>query len=75
MLGGSDSGINFLSLRKFEGTFCSLSDEVPGTEIRHDVWTNFTESWKGRTLLTLNSDCQFLLLDCIVSINTKIPRT
>lgn len=43
MLGGSESGINFLSLKKLEGTFSSLVDEVPGPDIRHEVWTDLTE--------------------------------
>lgn len=37
MLGGSESGANFLSLKKLEGTFSSLVDEVPGTNIWLEV--------------------------------------
>jgi hypothetical protein len=68
MLGGSESGTNFLSLKNFEGTFSSLPDEIPGIEIRHDVCIDFTGTWNNMTLLPLLGDCQFLLL------NWKIPE-
>lgn len=51
MLGGSESGANFLSLKKLEGTFPSLVDEVPGTDTWVEVWTDFTELRKEMTLL------------------------
>lgn len=63
MLGGSESGTKFLSLKNFEGTFSSLPDEVPGIEIRHEVCTDFTVPWNNMTLLPVLGDSQFLLFD------------
>ena len=63
VLGGSESGTNFLSLKKFEGALSPLPDEVPGNEIRHEVLTDFIEPWNKMTLLPLLGDFQLLWLD------------
>lgn len=63
MLGGSESGTNFLSLTKLEGTLSSLLEEVPGTDIRHEVWTDLTEQSKEMTLALLLGNRKFVLLD------------
>ena len=71
MLGGSESGTNCLSLKKFEDTFSLVIDEVPGTDIRHVVCTNFIEPWKGTILFTFLEDHRFLLLDWSKSEKTE----
>ena len=63
MLGGSESGINFLSLKKFEDNFSLVIDEVPGTVIRHVVCTNLRDPGNEMTL--------FAEHNCTVSVKTK----